>query len=128
MSATVRGIQIVWGIPSAIATAVHSAVTAGIIQSFSWDDEGETDIIVDEDGDKVTRVDHGAEVRGSFEVRCLSTTVAPRKGDAITGLATIDGINLTNNTVVDSVSAGYAGNQSKTFTVNFTHYPDMPNP
>lgn len=127
MSAQISGKQIVWGVPAGAITGVHSVTTSGIVQSFGVQFGGETEVITDEDGDKVTRVDHGAENKLSMEVICEPSTTMPEKGDELTGLGTIDGVDFTTGRVfVDDANAEYTGNASKKISISATHYPGMP--
>jgi hypothetical protein len=104
----------------------NAVVTAGIVESASIALGGSTETVVDEDGDTVTRIDHGAENKISVEVKCLSTSTLPAKGSELTGLGTIDGVTLgTGRTFVDDSTVSYASTAVKKISVSATHYPGM---
>lgn len=129
MAASVKGKQIIWGVPSAAVTAATNVLTnSGIVQSFEIDSTGGTTVIGDEDDDAVTRVDHNAENKISMEVHCVAATAKPAKGAEITGssLGTIDGINFeTGRTFVDSSKVTYSQGGVKKIAITATHYPTM---
>jgi len=126
MAATIKGRTVIWGITAGVITAANVATTSGVIQSFSIDLGGETDKVKDEDGDIVTRIDHGAENKISIEVLCQTNTSLPVKGSELTGLGTIDGINFaTGRVFVDSAKVDYSNTAVKKITVNATHNPAM---
>lgn len=127
MAASIKGRTVVWGVTAGIITAVQSATESGIIQSCSLAVGGETEIVKDEDGDPVTRIDHGATNQFDFEVMCEPDSVLPTKGSELTGLGTIDGINTgTGRTFVDTAKVDYANTAVKKISGSATHYPSMP--
>ena len=126
MAASIKGYQVVWGVPSGAITGAHSVVTAGIVESFEIDNQGATSVITDEDDDPVTRIDHNAERKVTLSVVCKSTTALPAKGAELTGLGTIDGVNFgTGRVFVDSAKAVYSQAGVKKISVSATHYPTL---
>lgn len=126
MSASIKGYQVIWGVPAGAITGAHSVVTAGIVESFEIDNQGGTTVITDEDDDPVTRIDHNAERKISLSVACKATTVLPAKGAELTGLGTIDGVNFgTGRVFVDDAKSVYAQAGVKKISMTATHYPTM---
>lgn len=126
MAATIQGIQVSFGVPSAVSGAIVAFVTAGIVENFQYTRGGNTAEIIDEDGDIVSRVDHGAKIDVSFDVICTTTTTVPAKGAVIAGLGTIDGINFgSDKTFVESVEVTYPAADVKKLSVSAVHYPSM---
>lgn len=127
MSASVKGKQVIWGIVAGAITAAHAATTSGIVESFSVTPGGNVEDVPDEDGDFVARVDHGVTNTIELTVKALSDTVLPAKGDELTGLGTIEGIDFSVGRVfVEDSSADSNGSAVKTISVTAKHYPDMP--
>lgn len=126
MAASIKGRTVVWGVPAGVITGAHSVTTSGIIQSYTLGGGGETTEIGDEENDIVTRVDHGAKNSISLEIMCEPDSTLPEKGDELTGLGTIDGINFaTGRVFVDAPQVQYQNAAVKKFTVTASHYPDM---
>lgn len=126
MSAAIKGKQVIWGVPSAVVTAALVAATGGIVTDFEHDVGGGTTLVSDEDDDIVTRIDHAAENKISLSVDCLSTTVKPAKGQELSGLGTIDGVNYgTGRTFVDTSKVVYQKAGVKKLSITATHYPGM---
>lgn len=126
MAASIKGVQVIWGVPSGAITGAHSVVTAGIVESFEIDNQGATTVITDEDDDPVTRIDHNAERKVSLSVICKATTVLPAKGAELTGLGTIDGVAFgTGRVFVDDAKAVYSQGGVKKISVTATHYPTI---
>jgi hypothetical protein len=128
MAASIKGKQVIFGVPAGVITATHSVTTSGIVQSFSVEPGGSTSTVEDEDDDIVTRIDHKAENKVTMEVVCLSNSVMPAKGAEITGsgLGTIDGVNFTTGRIfVDAPKAQYDKGGVKKISIAATHYPTM---
>lgn len=126
MSASIKGVQVVWGVPEGAITGAHSVVTAGIVESFDIQNQGGTTVITDEDDDPVTRIDHNAERKVSLTVVCKSSTTLPAKGAELTGLGTIDGVNFgTGRVFVDDATATYTQAGVKKISMTATHYPTI---
>jgi hypothetical protein len=121
------GTTVQWGIPSSLKTA-SDAIIAGIVQSVSVSIGGATAEITDEDGDIVTRVDHGAFNEISFEaIVTAATPELPEKGDALTFSAAVDGVALnTGKVLVESAQITHSGANSTTVSFTAKHYPHMP--
>lgn len=127
MSASIKGRFVVWGITAGVISLVNSVTASGIIQSASISGGGGTDTITDEDGDHVTRIDHGGENKINVEVICEPNTTVPVKGSELTGLGNIDGINFNAGRVfVDDPKVDYTNAQGKKLSFTATHYPEMP--
>jgi hypothetical protein len=126
MAASIKGVQVIWGVPAGAITGAHSVVTAGIIESFEITNGGGTTVITDEDDDPVTRIDHNAERKVALSVVCKATTILPAKGVELTGLGTIDGVNFaTGRVFVDDAKAVYSQGAVKKISISATHYPIM---
>ncbi len=127
MAKKISGKAVVWGVPANMIAGAHTVTTSGILQSFSVQPGGGDDVINDEDGDPVTRVDHGTINKINFEVICEPDTVVPVKGDEITGLGTLEGIDFdTGRVFVDDPQVNFTNAAAKKITVSATHYPSMP--
>lgn len=128
MAATVKGVQIIWGVPAGVKTEAAKFVAGGgVVTSYSISRAGATDTVSDEDDDIVTRIDHATENKVSLEVTCVAGTTLPAKGAEITGLLTLDGVAFgTGRTFVDDAKADYANAATKKISVSATHYPAMP--
>jgi hypothetical protein len=129
MAVQISGIQIKWGIPSALKTSAD-ALVLGIVQNISLNRAGSVENIPDEDGDFVTRVDHGKHNTGTITTMMVTpgsgSPAIPAKGAEITGLGAIDGVALNVGKVfVDDASITYSGTAGTQVTIPFTHYPDM---
>lgn len=126
MAHSIKGRVVVWGVPAGVITGVQSVTTSGIVQNFTATRGGEVAEIGDEENDFVTRVDHGKKNTGSIEIMCEPDSTIPDKGDELTGLGEIDGIDFdTGRVFVEDASVTYQNAQVKKMTVPFTHYPDM---
>jgi hypothetical protein len=126
MAASVKGIQVSFGIPASAVTNSAAVTTAGIVESFSVQLGGNTEEIVDEDGDFVSRVDHGASNKLSLEVLIQATSTVPTKGTVITGLSAVQGITLNTGAVlVDDAQVMFAKAGVAKLSVSATHYPGM---
>lgn len=123
MSAVIKGVQVTWGIPSAVKTFSDSAVTAGIVQSYSTDTGSGVEEVTDEDGDIVAAIFHGVATEGSLEVVCQSTTDSPTIGEVLT-VATLDGLS-GGQLIVTGTSPSYGNAAVKKLTIKFKHYPGM---
>lgn len=125
MAVAIKGKSVSWGIPSAVKTA-SDALVAGIVEDVKISLGGSTAEITDEDGDIVTRVDHGAKNTVTVQTRVTGTPVMPAKGAAVTFAAAIDGVPLnTGRCFVESAEITYKGNESSTVSITIIHYPGM---
>jgi len=120
------GTTVKWGIPSTLKTASDSVV-AGIVQSVNPSVDGATTEITDEDGDIVTRIDHGEFNMVSFEAIVTEATPSlPKKGDSVTFSAAVDGVSLnTGKVLVESASITHSGANATTVSFTVKHYPHM---
>jgi DNA polymerase II small subunit/DNA polymerase delta subunit B len=126
MSARISGVQISWGIPSAAKTAAD-VFAQGIVEDFKQAVAGGTAEIADEDGDMVTRVDHGDKNTINFTVKILEGTLLPVKGSEVTFATDIAGMGLDGGRCfVESAEITYKGNEASTASITITHYPFMP--
>jgi hypothetical protein len=127
MAKKISGREVIWGVPSGVIAGAHTVTTSGILQSFSIQPGGSEEIINDEDGDPVTRIDHGTVNKISFEVVCEPDTTLPLKGDEVTGLGELEGIDFSTGRVfVDDPQVTLTNAAAKKLTVSATHYPLMP--
>lgn len=126
MSVKIEGKQIKWGIVAAGKTLADSIV-AGIVENVSLARAGNVEEIPDEDGDIVTRVDHGATNMVTINTIVTAATPAlPAKGLEITGAAAIDGVALnTGRLFVEDASITYTGVDATKVAITAKHYPDM---
>jgi hypothetical protein len=126
MAASVKGVQIIWGVPSGVKTEAAKFITAGVVTSYSIARGGATETVGDEDNDIVTRIDHAFTNQVSLEVTCTASTALPAKGAEINGLLTLDGVTFgTGRTFVDDAKVDYANAATKKISVSATHYPAM---
>ena len=127
MAETQTGTTVQWGIPGALKTA-SDAMVAGIVQNTSISRGGQTTEITDEDGDIVTRVDHGTYNEVSFEAIVTAASPSlPEKGDLLTFSAAVDGVALnTGRVTVETAQITHTGANSTTVSITAKHYPDMP--
>ena len=126
MAASIKGKQISWGISAEAVALAAAATTSGIIESVSVDRGGEVSKIVDENGEVVTRVDHGTEIKADIEVKALSDSTLPAKGDEIFDLEDVDDLPFsTGRTFVESAKVTYNGNDAKKISISVVNYPDM---
>ena len=127
MAVQISGKQIKWGIPAAGKT-MSDGVVAGIVQDITLNRGGNVENIADEDGDIVTRVDHGRINTGTITTMVTAASPSlPAKGTEITGAAAIDGVALNDGRLfVEDASIAYSGVQGTRVTIPFTHYPDLP--
>jgi hypothetical protein len=126
MAVSIVGTQVTWGIPAAGKTVADSLV-AGIVQDFEISTDGNVAEITDEDGDIVSRVDHGAKNTITFSslVTAASPTL-PAKGTEVTFAADIDGVALTSGEgYVESASISHQGTNTTTVSFTVTHYPSL---
>lgn len=126
MAVSINGKQIQWGITTEAKSAAD-ALIEGIVESFKVTPGGNTEEIPDEDGDIVTRVDHGKTDMLEMTTRVTATTPdLPEKGDEVTGLATYDGVDLsTGRSFVEDSSIEYSGTASTKVSISVKHYPEM---
>lgn len=126
MAVAIVGDQVSWGIPSAGKTIADAQVT-GIVQDFELSRDGNVSEIADEDGDFVSRVDHGAKNTITFSsIVTDATPTMPPKGAEVTFAADIDGFALTTGEgYVESASISYAGTSTTTVSFSVTHYPNL---
>jgi hypothetical protein len=129
MAVQVSGTQVSWGIPAAGKTAADSLVE-GIVQDFEISTDGNVTEITDEDGDIVSRVDHGAKNTVTFSSLVTDASPSlPAKGDSVTFASAIDGVDLsTGLAFVESASIAYAGTNTTTVSITVSHYPVMTAP
>lgn len=125
MSARIKGVQLSWGIPAAAKTAA-TAFAEGIVEDFKPSIAGNTAEIADEDGDFVTRIDHGDKNQVTLTVKILADTELPEKGTEVVFSAPIGGVRLDEGRCfVDSAEITYKGNDASTASFTVTHYPEM---
>lgn len=125
MSAQISGVQVSWGIPSAAKTAANT-LAAGIVEDFKPAAGGNTTEIVDEDGDHVTRVDHGEKNTVNITVKILDAETLPVKGTEVTFAADVGGLGLNSGRCfIDSAELLYKGNDASTASFTVSHYPEM---
>ena len=122
MAVSINGTTVQWGIPAAGKTVADSLV-AGIVQDFEVSTDGNVAEITDEDGDLVSRVDHGAKNTVSFSsLVTTATPVLPVKGTAVTFAAVA--LNV-GEAFVESASISHAGTNTSTVSFTVTHYPSF---
>jgi hypothetical protein len=127
MAASIKGVQVLWGVSDTVRDAALDIDTEGIITGATVTDGGGTFIQGNEVNDEVSRVDHAAEAKITFEVVMTANTTLPEKGDALTfaALTEIDGIDIaTRKPVVDDVKIDYANGAVKKVSISTTLYPD----
>jgi|DEB0MinimDraft_10_1074344.scaffolds.fasta_scaffold05150_4 hypothetical protein len=129
MAVQVSGTQVSWGIPADGKTAADSLVE-GIVQDFEISTDGNLTEITDEDGDFVSRVDHGEKNTVTFSSLVTDTSpTLPAKGASVTFSAAINGVALnTGLSFVEDASIAYAGTNTTTVSITVSHYPDMSAP
>ena len=125
MAVNVEGRQVSWGIVAAGKT-ISDSLVSGIVQSFELSRDGAVSEIADEDGDLVTRVDHGGKNNITFSA--IVTEVSPTlpiKGAEVTFAADIDGFALftSGRGFIESASIVYSGTSTTTVSFSVTHYP-----
>lgn len=126
MAEKISGRLVSWGITAGVIAEVHSAIASGILNSYSIQPGGTEEVITDEDGDPVTRIDHGPMNKVNFEVTCDPDTTLPVKGSELTGIGTIDGIDFTAGRIfVDDPQVTFTNAAVKKISVAATHYPTM---
>ncbi len=126
MAATISGIQISWGIPADAKTAANS-LADGIVEDFKPAAGGNVSEISDEDGDYVTRVDHGEKNTVTLSVKILDAETIPKKGTEVTFSADVGGLGLnTGRCFVESAELAYKGNDASVASITITHYPSLP--
>ena len=126
MAVIINGKQVHWGIPSAVKSA-SDALIEGIVDDVRFSRDGSTTEITDEDGDIVTRVDHGEKTIVTLTTRITATNpILPGKGDEVTFSAAIDGVALDQGrSFVESAETTYKGNDTSTASITIHHYPEM---
>jgi len=128
MAVQISGTQVSWGIPSALKTDSDSIIE-GIVQDIKISVGGNTNEIQDEDGDYVSRVDHGAKNTVTIQTLLVITDpvqVLPAKGDAVTFTATADGVDLTaGKAFIESAEITYKGVDTTGVSLTVVHYPLM---
>lgn len=126
MAVKIEGRQVKWGITAGIKTA-SDALIAGIVQSASIEPGGNMEEITDEDGDIVTRVDHGkSDILNLTILVTAASPSLPEKGDEVTGLGTYNGIDFSaGRAFIESASWGEGGVQAAQVTLQIKHYPEM---
>lgn len=129
MAVAISGTQVSWGIPAAGKTAADSLVE-GIVQDFEVSTDGNVAEIADEDGDFVSRVDHGAKNTVTFSSLVTDASPSlPAKGDSVTFGSAIDGVDLTAGlSFVESASISHSGTNTSTVSITVTNYPIMTAP
>jgi len=128
MAVQVSGTQVSWGIPADGKTAADSLVE-GIVQDFEISTDGNLTEITDEDGDFVSRVDHGEKNTVTFSSLTDTSPTLPAKGASVTFSAAINGVALnTGLSFVEDASIAYAGTNTTTVSITVSHYPDMSAP
>lgn len=129
MAVSIVGTSVEWGIPAEGKTAADSLV-AGIVQDFEVTVGGNVNEITDEDGDYVTRVDHGEKNSVTFtSIVTDANATLPPKGDQVTFSTAIDGVALNNGECyVEDASITHQGTDTTTVSITVTHYPDMTTP
>ncbi len=127
MAVEISGKTVSWGIPSAVKTAADSLVE-GIVEDVKVAIGGNTTEIADEDGDYVTRVEHGNKNTVTVQTRVTAASPAlPAKGTPVTFAAAVDGVPLnTGRCFVDSAEITHKGTDSSTVSISIHHYPVMP--
>jgi hypothetical protein len=127
MAVQISGKQIKWGIIAAGKT-LADGIVEGIVQDIQLSRGGNVENIPDEDGDMVTRVDHGAMNTGTINTTVTAVSPSlPAKGDEITGATAIDGVDLSTGRIfVEEASITYSGVAATRVAISFAHYPDMP--
>lgn len=126
MGVAIKGKTVSWGIPSAAKTA-SDALVSGIVEDVKISLGGNTTEITDEDGDYVTRVEHGAKNTVTLTTRVTAASPnLPAKGTSVTFASAIDGVPLnTGRNFVESSEITYKGNESSMVTITIHHYPVM---
>lgn len=128
MAANIEGRQVLFGISSPVKT-VSDSILAGIVQDASATRDGNVTEIQDEDGDHVTRIDHGAKNEISITLMTTETTLTlPAKGDEVSfgAVTAIDGIAVSSGRAfIESSSSSQAGAAATSVSLTIAHYPDM---
>lgn len=126
MAETISGVQVQWGIPADGKSAADGLVT-GIVQDFEVSVDGNVSEITDEDGDIVSRVDHGEKNTVSFTSLVTAASPSlPSKGDSVTFSGPIAGVNLDDGLCrVEDASISFQGTDTTSVSITITHYPDM---
>lgn len=128
MAVQISGTQVSWGIPSAIKTDADNIVE-GIVQDVKISIGGNTAEIQDEDGDYVSRVEHGSKNTVTIQTLLVVTDpvqVLPAKGDAVTFTSTADGVDLTaGSAFIESAEITYKGVDTTGVSLTVVHYPQM---
>ena len=126
MAVAIKGKTVSWGIPAAAKTA-SDALVAGIVEDVKIQLGGNTTEITDEDGDIVSRVEHGAKNTVTLTTRVTAASpTLPAKGASVTFATAIDGVALnTGRCFVESSEITYKGNDSSMVSITINHYPIM---
>ena len=129
MGENISGVQVSWGIPDDGKTAADSLVE-GIVQDFEISTDGNLTEITDEDGDIVSRVDHGEKNTVSFTTLVTAASPSlPAKGDAVTFSGAIAGVDVSSGLCrVEDASISFQGTDTTSVSITITHYPDMSAP
>jgi flagellar hook assembly protein FlgD len=126
MAVKIEGTQVIWGVPS--ATSAFRGTIDGIIESIDIERGGEKELVYDEDGEVVSRVDHGKINTGTINIiaeGALGDSPAlPKKGDPITG-STVGGVNFATDSFVESAKVTHAGTALTKIAIAFVQYPDF---
>jgi hypothetical protein len=124
MAASIVGKQVVFGISSSVKTLSDSIID-GIVQSASASRGGNVEKIVDEDGDIVTRIDHGAEDTIEISLLVAAAAVAlPAKGSEVTygAVTDIDGVDVsTGRGFIEDVSSSQSSAATTEVSLTITH-------
>lgn len=126
MAETISGVQVEWGIPTEGKNAADDLVS-GIVQDFEVSVDGNVSEITDEDGDIVSRVDHGEKNTVSFTTLVTTSSPSlPAKGDAVTFSGAIAGVDVSSGLCrVEDASISFQGTDTTSVSITITHYPQM---
>lgn len=126
MAVQISGVEVSWGIPSAVKSASDALVT-GIVQDVKISVGGSTAEIPDEDGDYVSRVDFGFKNTVTIQTIVTDATpTLPAKGASVTFGSAVDGVPLnTGLCFVDSSEITYKGVDTTGVSMTIVHYPAM---
>lgn len=132
MAALIEGRQVIWGISSDVKTTSDD-ILAGIVQSASVNQGGETAEIADEDGDFVGVVFHGYKNVIEITLVCTAASVAlPTKGQEVVfsgmtpAITSIDGVDVSSGRAfIDDSSSSQTGTAVTEVSLTINHYPSM---
>lgn len=128
MPNTIVGKQVLFGISDSLKT-VSDTVISGIVQDASASKTGAVLEIQDEDGDHVTRIDHGK--KNTISITVLTTDASldlPENGAEVNfgAITDIDGIDVsTGRAFIDDATSSQAGGQTTSASYTISHYPSM---